>query len=494
MSNTKDAVVAVWFRSDLRLQDHPALYHAMQYAKENDCALLFFFHVHPALSKTFTKRHDYFFRSLAAVRKTAADLKCPVHVVSGELEEAFATIQSSVKSWQAVFYNKDDVGFGKQRDEKAEAWFSKQSIKSHTFEDSHLVGPYDIEKKSGGPYLVFSSYLKAWRDIDKPVPLSIEEEELESLAWRKTTLDTEGEKVLGDLLGKCEMPWKHTGEDAARKRMRAFMNKAITGYHEKRDFPAIAGTSRLSPYLKNGVLSIRTLHHEALRVLEKTSATKQVDTYIQELAWRDFYYMVHVHHPDSKDNEIDANYRGIPWTTNEEWLDRWKTGTTGFPIVDAAMRQLEKTGWMHNRLRMVVASFLTKDLLIDWRVGERFFEESLIDYDASSNIGGWQWAASTGTDAVPYFRVFNPTRQSERFDDEGDFIRAYVPELKNVSNAHIHAPETMSEEEQQEAGCILGKDYPKPMVDHKARRHIVLDTFKQVKEKNKQEKEGEAND
>ncbi|WP_246218491.1 cryptochrome/photolyase family protein [Litoribacterium kuwaitense] len=476
------SVVAVWFRNDLRLHDHTALFYAMQYAKQHECRLFAFFHIHPDMIRPFTKRHDYFFRTLEAVRKEATKHQFPIHIFSGSLKDALQTASEEVSNWQAVFFNKDETPFGKARDGEAIAWYHENNILPFSFEDGHLVGPYDVEKKGGGHYRVFTPYLRAWREQVKPAVLDIDATELTTLAWRQNAISHDGEEKLAALLTQCKMPWKTIGEHAAKQRMLSFMRTKAGRYDERRDYPAIDGTSRLSPYLKTGALSIRTLYEAAAVQIENGNQSSQVDTFVQELAWRDFYYMIHVHYPNCQNEEINQNYRTMTWNNNEAWLECWKIGQTGFPIVDAAMRQLNQIGWMHNRLRMVVASFLTKDLLIDWRVGERYFASALIDYDPSSNIGGWQWAASTGTDAVPYFRVFNPTRQSERFDPEGAFIRKYVPELAGVPTKYIHQPEKMSHEEQQKAGCIIGQDYPEPMVDHKERRQIALRQFEQAKQ------------
>lgn len=189
--------------------------------------------------------------------------------------------------------------------------------------------------------------------------------------------------------------------------------------------------------------------------------------------------MIYATNPEQKEQSIKEDFRQIDWDNNEENFKKWAEGKTGFPIVDAAMRQMNETGWMHNRLRMITASFLVKDLLVDWRWGEKYFQKMLIDYDAASNIGGWQWAASTGTDGVPYFRVFNPTTQSERFDKDGSFIRKFVPELKSITDKKIHEPSKLTEEEQEEAGVIIGHDYPEPIVNHKRSRELAIQAFEE---------------
>ncbi len=258
--------------------------------------------------------------------------------------------------------------------------------------------------------------------------------------------------------------------------MHAFCAEAIDGYAEQRDFPALPGTSQLSAYLAAGVLSVRQCLHAALAANqgEFASGNAGVVTWINELLWRDFYSHILVGYSKvSRNRAFKPETEALPWRDAPEDLLAWQQGRTGFPIIDAAMRQLLATGWMHNRLRMVVAMFLTKNLLIDWREGERFFMQHLIDGDLAANNGGWQWSASTGTDAVPYFRIFNPISQSQRFDPQGDFIRYWLPELKHLSNKDIH-------QAKQLGGLFERNDYPQPIVDLSSSRKRALNAFKQL--------------
>jgi deoxyribodipyrimidine photo-lyase len=262
------------------------------------------------------------------------------------------------------------------------------------------------------------------------------------------------------------------GMSGARAALSAFA-RGIDRYAERRDFPAQAGVSRLSVHNRFGTVSIRRL---ARLALERASAG--AETWLSELAWRDFFFQVLWHHPRVEHESFRPEYVNLAWPNDPAIFAAWREGRTGYPIVDAAMRQLATTGYMHNRLRMVAALFLTKDLLVDWRWGERFFAARLDDYDLAANNGGWQWAASTGCDAQPYFRIFNPVKQSERFDGEGEFIRRFVPELARVPKAYIHAPWTMPPLEQQAAGCRIGRDYPAPIVDHAKQRAKALALYR----------------
>ncbi|WP_311198589.1 deoxyribodipyrimidine photo-lyase [Jeotgalibaca sp. MA1X17-3] len=297
----------------------------------------------------------------------------------------------------------------------------------------------------------------------------------------KDPIFSKDEEQFNDFLAK-QIPIEdlQIGTKAAHQRLDEFIKHDLSNYKVARDYPVKNSTSHLSKYLRTGEISIRTVFDQVNR--SENSAGKE--TFIKELAWRDFYNMIYATHPDQKNSSINPSFRQLEWENDEEFFKKWKEGKTGFPIVDAAMRQLKETGWMHNRLRMITASFLTKDLLIDWKWGEQYFQEMLIDYDPSNNIGGWQWAASTGTDSVPYFRIFNPTTQSEKYDKSGEFIKYYVPELKNIDGEKIHEPSKLSKEEQNKFGVIIGKDYPEPIVSHKERRKIAIKVFEQAKDHN----------
>jgi deoxyribodipyrimidine photo-lyase len=264
------------------------------------------------------------------------------------------------------------------------------------------------------------------------------------------------------------------GMGGARRRLARFLER-IDGYAEQRDFPAVKGVSYLSVHNRFGTVSIRRLAREA-----RARGSEGARTWLSELVWRDFFFQVLWHHPRAAREAFHARYADLEWPNDPALLAAWREARTGYPLVDAAMRQLEATGFMHNRLRMVAASFLAKDLLVDWRLGERHFAERLNDFDLAANNGGWQWAASTGCDAQPWFRIFNPVTQSERFDPRGEFIRRYVPELARVPDARIHAPWTMTPEEQRAAGCLVGRDYPAPVVDHAAQRPKALALYRRA--------------
>ena len=268
-----------------------------------------------------------------------------------------------------------------------------------------------------------------------------------------------------------------TGMSGADTLLRDFLPR-IGDYRNRRDFPAVKGPSYLSVHLRFGTISIRRLAREAIRRKNEGAAT-----WLSELIWRDFYFQILHHHPRVVERSFKPEYDAVAFENDPAKFAAWCEGRTGYPIVDAAMRQLNQTGYMHNRLRMIAASFLVKDLHVDWKQGERYFADQLNDFDLSANNGGWQWAASTGCDAQPYFRIFNPVTQSERFDKEGRFIRRYVPELANVPVKHLHSPWTLPPLEQQASGCVIGRDYPAPLVDHDRARKRALEMYGKVKGK-----------
>jgi deoxyribodipyrimidine photo-lyase len=277
------------------------------------------------------------------------------------------------------------------------------------------------------------------------------------------------------------------GETHARQMLADFTdlrrNHTIAGYHTDRDVLALPATSRLSAHLHMGTLSPRACLQAAHEVGQRhPDAAEGVQSWVGELAWRDFYVQILAHFPHVLRGAFRQEYDALAWDNNPELFAAWCAGRTGYPIVDAAMRQLQQEAWMHNRARMIVASFLTKDLLIDWRWGERYFMQRLVDGDLAANNGGWQWAAGTGTDAQPYFRIFNPTSQGRKFDPQGAYVRQYVPELARVPERLIHEPWKMSAAQQEEAGLQIGRDYPRPIVDHKEMRQRALALYKAAKD------------
>lgn len=413
----------LWLRRDLRRHDHPALLKAHEDA--GSAGVLPLLVIDPVLWKSAGHaRRGWLAATLKATNSAYADrlvirLGDPSVVVPKVARELGAA---------RVHVTRETTPYGARRDGKIAK--EVELVETGT---PYAVGPGLITNGSGNPYKVFTPFSKAWRDHGWPAPAQVDR-----VHWATADSDGRVEKMLDKALREApELP--PAGEDAAMKRWHEFLDD-IGDYGDDRDRPDLDATSRLSPYLKYGVLHPRTL-------LAEVGRGKGAERYVTELAWREFYADVLHHNPRSAWH--DLNPLGIPYDDPDETFDAWCAGKTGFPIVDAGMRQLNETGWMHNRVRMITASFLTKDLHIWWPHGARYFLDRLIDGDIASNNHGWQWVAGTGTDAAPYFRVFNPTTQGEKFDPKGDYVRRWIPELGT-------------------------DDYPEPIVDHKAEREETL--------------------
>ncbi|MBB5355283.1 deoxyribodipyrimidine photo-lyase [Anoxybacillus mongoliensis] len=456
----------VWFRRDFRLHDHTALAQALHWAKERQGKLLFFFHFDPYFSNERTYHHEYFFQTVEQFRQTLRQqYGIHVHILHGDVDDVFVRLIRCTRM-NAIFFNKDEVGRGKERDDYVQALLQKHGVDVYAYDDAHMHEAFDVLKADGTPYKVYTPYYRAWRKRPKRFPLSIDMDLLCAHMLHITPLSEDDERAFTHWLSKCTKRWERTSEQDALIALQHFIETALPHYDKKRDIPSVAGTSRLSPHLKTGTISIRTVFHAVVQQFGN-SYDEAVETYIKELAWRDFYHMIYAHFPFTKTEAFIEKYRHLPWSRDDERFQAWKEGKTGFPIVDAGMRQLKEEGWLHNRVRMIVASFLTKDYLIDWRMGEQYFQHMLIDYDEASNIGGWQWAASVGTDAVPYFRVFNPIEQSKKFDPDGMYIRTYVPELAFFPSPHIHEPWKSN----------FNINYPAPTVDHRLQRQRAIALF-----------------
>ncbi|WP_226681088.1 cryptochrome/photolyase family protein [Sutcliffiella horikoshii] len=467
----------MWFRRDFRLQDNTALYHAVKETQHRKEPLLFVYHLDPVFTTKDTPNHRFFFAALERFVKRCEKKGIYIHLVEGTWKEAFSQVLEQFPEVTSLYYNQDEVGAGQKRDEVVDKFFLERGIRVSSYMDYNIHGANEVKKPDNSIYKVFTPYFKKWTAQPKIDPYILTKEDLMIESIKKDAMYSKGKNALSNLLnisGQHPIP----DEETALNLLNSFMKVKIDEYDCFRDIPSAEATSRLSVHLRTGTISARTvLYH--IQEKQQTSYSTGMDTFLKELAWRDFYNMIFHHYPDSKTQEIDEKYQKLKWNDNQNLLGLWKKGKTGFPVVDAGMRQLAEEGWMHNRIRMITASFLTKDFLMDWRLGERYFEQMLYDYDEASNIGGWQWAASVGTDAVPYFRVFNPITQSNRFDPKGEYIKKYLPELSGVSEKYIHEPWKMDDYEQEKAGCVIGKDYPRPVVDHAEQRKKAIQMFKE---------------
>jgi deoxyribodipyrimidine photo-lyase len=345
--------------------------------------------------------------------------------------------------------------------------------------------PLAVQKTDGTPYTVFTPFSKAWKALPRLTKASL----LPAPSHISTPpgLATQPIPAEPALLATVPFP---PGEAEAQRRLQDFAGDCgnaspINNYAAERNRLDLEGTSRLSPYLRFGMLSARQAVVQALAALDQASnpqARQGAETWLNELIWREFYVAILHYFPEVRGRSFRPQYDQIRWRNNEAEFTAWGAGHTGYPVVDAAMRQLTQSGWMHNRTRMIVASFLVKDLLIDWRWGERWFMQHLVDGDPAANNGGWQWTAGVGTDAAPYFRVFNPVLQGLKFDPSGAYIRRWLPELANLPDQYLHAPWDMPASVQHQVGLRLGQDYPLPIIDHNQARERTLAAYAQAKE------------
>ncbi len=456
-----------WFRRDLRVTDNTALARAVAAAEE----------VVPVYIAsdwwgghrwTGSPRQTFLCGSLASLAGNLEALGGRLVVRRGEAVGELLRLVHETGA-QAVFTNADPDPHGRAVESRLAVELAAARVEWHVCQDVVIHGKDEVLTAAGGPFRVFTPYARAWTKAPKP-PLSPKPGRLRTPAdVSSLPLPQPGDWGLAGFQGGLE-----PGERAARARLRSFLAAPVAEYAARRDLPGVEGTSRLSQDLRFGLLSPREVHRRCREAAEGLDAAGRdsVWKYVAELIWREFYLQLLGHFPEVLGQEFNPKFRGLPWRHDEEALRRWQEGTTGFPIVDAAMRQLRETGFMHNRARMITAMFLTKDLHLDWRLGEQWFMQCLLDGEIGSNNGGWQWSAGTGADAAPYFRIQNPWSQTKRYDPEGTYIRRWVPELREVSAAALAAPPV--------GGGSLAAGYPPPMLDHARERDVTLDMFKAV--------------
>lgn len=461
-----------WIRRDLRLHDNPALAAALRFEQ-----VIPLFILDEQLLEKYQKAEPRLAFLFDGLRRLDEDLrKCGSYLVvrSGDPRQVLPQIVSELDI-HSVFAQDDTNPYARERDQ-----LLAEEVRL-IFTPGTLICPAgSVLKNDQTPYTVFTPFKKT--AIAQGLP---QEHDLSSAPDHIPTPAGIQTKSLDDLPQQTAAALFPAGEAEARRRLEGFLANGIADYSAKRNFMGTPGTSQLSAYLRFGMVSAR---EAAVKAIEARGAAvnpegkKGADTWLSELLWRDFFNHVEFHFPHVQEKNFNPAYDSLQWLNNTEDFQAWCTGHTGYPVVDAAMRQLNETGWMHNRTRMIVASFLVKDLLIDWRWGEKYFMEKLVDGDPASNNGGWQWSAGTGTDAAPYFRIFNPISQSQKFDLHGEYIRRWVPELAPLNDKQIHAPWEVSSLEQQAAGVIIGQDYPEPIIIHKFARQRTLDAYKEARE------------
>ena len=477
----------IWFRRDLRLTDNAALYHALQQCEKLYCVFVFDDSILAGLPHA-DRRVEFICRSLAeldqALRSAAGRPEAGLITRRGLPQHIVPALAQQLEA-AAVFYNDDDEPAALARDALVARSLKAQGRLLLSYKDHRIFARDEVLTQSLSPFSVFTPYKNAWLRKITPFYLSAYPSERDLPAKLADRPESERRPVptaaeLGfapDTLNGLRLP---TGIGGARQLLADFLPR-LPQYQAARDYPALKGPSYLSVHLRFGTVSIRELAriaHEAAHNEDWSSPAREgAATWLSELIWRDFYFQILAHHPHVVERSFKPAYDAIAWETGPEadaLFSAWCAGRTGYPLVDAAMRQLSSSGYMHNRLRMVAASFLVKDLGIDWRRGEAWFAEKLNDFDLAANNGGWQWAASTGCDAQPWFRIFNPVTQSQKFDPEGRFIARYVPEVARLEPGLRHAPWLARPLELAEAGLELGRSYPQPVVDHATAREKTL--------------------
>jgi len=484
----------VWFRRDLRVDDHAALHQALTTCRHVFCVFVFDTEILDPLLKlglVADRRVEFIRDSVVelsdALRDASPDHAARLIVRHGRARELVPRIAAELEV-DAVFVNHDYEPVAIERDRDVAEALAKDERAFCAFKDQTVFEKDEVLTKGDTPFTVFTPYKRAWlktlepfyvkaypvaRHATRLAPVSSQQGHavptLEAMGFSKTNL------------ADVNIP---TGASGAHRLVDAFADR-MGGYAVERDYPARRGTSYLSVHLRFGTISIRALARAAIARAQHAAEAGGADTWLGELIWRDFYFQILHHRPDlATGAAFKPKFDRIAWVDGAQGdalFDAWCNGRTGYPLIDAAMAQINSSGFMHNRLRMVTASFLSKDLGLDWRRGERYFAERLNDFEFSNNNGGWQWAASSGCDAQPWFRIFNPVTQSERFDPDGVFIRRYVPALAKLSNRAIHAPWLASAKELDQAGIVLDRDYPRPIVDHDEAREATLKRYAVVK-------------
>ena len=465
----------LWYRRDLRVHDHPALHAA---AREFERLVPAFVLDDALLHGRFASasRTQFLLGCLRALDDALRERGSALVIRHGTPERELVALAGEAGA-QAVLWTSDVAPYARARDERVTEALREAGVEARPSGGSYVVDVAKPRTKDGRPYSVFSPFWRSWLDVERravhraprglpPLPSRV----------RRGRVPKRAGDLGIDEAGGVPEPLVEPGEAAARKALTRWLDGGLGDYAERQDGMARKGTSGLSPYLRWGCLSPRELEKRA-----RDRGGKGSGAWVRQLCWREFYAHVLLMWPSNARQEFQERYRDLEWADDPELLRAWQRGETGYPLVDAGMRQLAATGWMHNRTRLVVGSFLTKDLHLDWREGEAWFERLLLDGEPAQNNGNWQWVASVGTDPAPYFRrMYNPTLQGQRFDPTGEYVRRWVGQLRDVPDEHLLEPWKMSEAQQREAGVRIGDDYPQPVVDHKAERERAMERYRRA--------------
>ena len=476
MPATNSSPVIVWFRQDLRLADNPALCAAAETGRPV-LPVYVLDDVSPGRWKHGAASRWWLCRSLAALDASLEHGLCLLH---GKAEELIPKLVAE-SSASAIFWNCCYEPWRIASDERICARLTQRGCNVSTFQGSLIAEPQSILKDDGTPYRVFTPFYRAGYQgrrfaLAAPLPAP----EIREFAESDLSVELASLSLLPQVewYRSLEAQWT-PGEDGAGKRLERFLDHGLRGYRTLRDRPDLRNVSRLSPHLHFGELSPRQVWHGTLAA--SSGMEDDANAFVRELAWREFSYYLLYHRPELPEKNLQSKFDDFPWMEDGETLTSWEQGMTGIPMVDAGMRELWQTGFMHNRVRMLTASFLVKNLLHDWRHGAAWFWDTLVDADVANNSAGWQWVAGCGADAAPYFRIFNPVTQGRKFDPEGVYVRRFIPELAALPDKFIHAPWEASSDDLRSAGIKLGEDYPQPIVDLMESRQRALDASRRLK-------------
>ncbi len=473
---TKKAVV--WIREDLRVENNPAISYA---SKNHEAVSALYIYNNKYFDKKREAQKWWLSKSLEFFKDSLKKFNISLEIVSGDEIDIFSKIKKNddITIYWSKVYEPDVIAKGK----KIRDIFIKNGINYKYFKGNILIEFQDVIKDDGTPFKVFTPF---WKNAEQKylnkVPskiFKIKKLDKEFSHFKKTISPKE---ILPkkNWFKKFEKYWKPS-ESEAKKYLQELIKNRITDYGNTRDIPGVNGTSKLSPFLKFGQIHVETIWSKCDEVANKSKGYRK---YVNELGWREFSHSLINNFPEMLKGNLRKNFDSFPWVENEKFLKKWKKGMTGYPIVDAGMRELYETGWMHNRVRMVVASFLVKHLRIHWMEGEKHFKNHLIDYNEASNVAQWQWVAGCGADAAPYFRIFNPILQGLKFDKDGIYTKKWVPELQNMPIKFLHKPWELESKYQEQIKIIIGKDYPEPIVVHEEARAAALKAFQSIKKKN----------
>ena len=466
-----------WIREDFRIENNPALSFATQ---NHDNVIALYIYNNNDFDNKREAQKWWVCKSLETLKKELSDYKINLEIVKGDELEIFSKFNKKDKL--SVYLNKiyepDVIAKGK----KIRDLLIKNEINYKYFKGNILNEFQEITKNDGTPFKVFTPFWRNAEQVFLNKPLSknyIVKKKTKKISFFKKCIEPNDILPKKDWYKKFDKYWK-VSENDSKKILKNLIENKIKDYGTSRDIPSIEGTSKLSPYIKHGQIHVDSIWKKCSEIKSKGIGYRK---YINELGWREFSHSLINYFPEFLKGNFRKEFDKFPWAKNEKFLKAWKKGMTGYPIVDAGMRELYETGWMHNRIRMVVGSFLVKHLRINWTEGEKHFRNCLLDFNKANNVAQWQWVAGCGADAAPYFRIFNPILQGEKFDKEGIYVKKWVPELKNVPNKFIHKPWEMELKYQEAIKTIIGKDYPGPIVVHEKARAAALEAFQSLKKK-----------